>query len=115
MFSADKIPQIYEEINKWFNDHNISQSNIMDIIAFTQTWGSTALGFGGWGGSTMTTALTTVFIVSEKVSELNYETYGYVFFNNGFAYKIKADEKMMESVNKRWMESCDKARSKYNF
>lgn len=49
---------------------------------FPQTWGSTALGFGGIGGQAMTTAYTTV------VEDYNSGWVG-VFFGERLAYKIK--------------------------
>lgn len=62
--------------------------------AFPQTWGSTALGFGGIGGQAMTTAQTYVVI-----------TYGtvYVYFGSRFAYEMKGmlREKIDEYINQR--------------
>lgn len=37
----------------------------VEVYHFPQTWGSTTLGFGGMGGSTMTSAYTTV-VISER-------------------------------------------------
>lgn len=52
-----------------------------EVYVFPQTWGSTALGFGGCGGQAITTAYTTVVIMDN--GEM-----GGVFFGNGLAYVI---------------------------
>lgn len=49
------------------------------VIDFDQTWGSTALGFGGYGGQMMTTARTYIII---------FKTRAYVYFGGRFAYKV---------------------------
>lgn len=49
-------------------------------FAFPQTWGSTALGFGGIGGAAMTTAQTYVVLANGSV---------FVYFGSRFAYEIK--------------------------
>lgn len=53
-----------------------------EMTMFLQTWGSTALGFGGIGGQAMTSAYTTV------VREI-YSNWCGVFFEERLAYKIK--------------------------
>lgn len=62
--------------------------------AFPQTWGSTALGFGGIGGCAMTTAQTYVVTVQGRVL---------VYFGPRFAYEIKDTLrwKLEEYLNKR--------------
>lgn len=52
-----------------------------DIYMFEQTWGSTALGFGGVGGSAMTTATTYVLVPQSDEG-------AYVYFGSRFAYKV---------------------------
>lgn len=49
---------------------------------FSQTWGSTALGFGGIGGSAITTAYT-IIIANVHTREFC------VYFGGRFAYKVK--------------------------
>lgn len=53
--------------------------NELEIYHFPQTWGSTALGFGGIGGAAMTTAYTTVIVLDRD---------GAVFFDGMHAYTI---------------------------
>lgn len=51
------------------------------MYMFPQTWGDTALGFGGIGGQAITSAYTTV-IIDE------YTGWCGVFFNEGLAYVV---------------------------
>lgn len=63
-----------------------------ELHTFEQTWGSTALGFGGVGGQAMTTAITYVFIpigVNQKC---------FVYFAGRFAYAVDYSEKFMKDV-----------------
>lgn len=53
--------------------------NEVEVYSFPQTWGSTALGFGGIGGQAMTTALTVVVISGVQAC---------VYFGGTFAYRI---------------------------
>lgn len=62
----------------------------VEIYSFTQTWGSTALGFGGIGGQAMTAAQTTI------VTDL--QTYC-VYFGGRLAYKIESpNTKLIEDI-----------------
>ena len=66
---------------------------------FPQTWGSTALGFGGIGGASMTTAYTIILY-----SQLNGEYC--VYFGGSFAYRIdKPDNQFFEDISRGYMES----------
>ncbi|MEI7997809.1 MAG: hypothetical protein WCH01_23240 [Methylococcaceae bacterium] len=59
----------------------------VDVVAmFPQTWGSTALGFGGIGGSAMTTAYTIV-IYSQHAHCLA------IYFGGRFAYLVDGGSK----------------------
>lgn len=53
-----------------------------EFTMFLQTWGSTALGFGGIGGQAITSAYTTV------IRDI-YSDWCGVFFGEKLAYKIK--------------------------
>ena len=62
------------------------------MTMFLQTWGSTALGFGGIGGQAITSAYTTV------VEDI-YTGWCGVFFGEKLAYKIKnPNKKFYEDV-----------------
>lgn len=52
----------------------------IEVYCFPQTWGSTALGFGGIGGQAMTTAYTTVVLCCDVAA---------VYFGGRLAYVIK--------------------------
>ena len=56
-------------------------SDVQVVACFPQTWGSTALGFGGLGGQAITGAYTTI------VSSTLHGTY-LVYFGGRFAYRI---------------------------
>lgn len=51
----------------------------IDTYAWPQAWPSTALGFGGMGGSMITSAITTVMVVDHEDA--------YVYFNGIPAYR----------------------------
>ena len=91
------------------NDHLFSHKIVdtIKVYVFEQTWGSTALGFGGWGAPTITNAWTHVV-----------STYGgkfLVFFNGRHAYTVdSATETFMGDLEKRSMKSVDEALSYYN-
>ena len=90
-----------------------------DVFIFTQTWSSTALGFGGVGGSAMTTKYTTVFrtrlipIYPDSLFD-NYVIFYTVFFDGEFAYIIQSDnkrnERIEEDIKKRQMKSVREAK-----
>ena len=70
-----------------------------EIYMFEQSWGSTALGFGGVGGSKVTTE--TTFVLIPK-----YYNYAYVYFGSRFAYKVeKINETFKEDLKKHNMAS----------
>ena len=53
----------------------------VEVIMFPQVWGSTALGYGGIGGSAMTTAYTVII-------NLDYQDYCVYFGTGDIAYKF---------------------------
>ena len=62
----------------------------LDVLLFSQTWGSTALGYGGVGGAAMTDAYT---VVVRRLSEIC------VYFGTGLlAYHCILDEVTQEQV-----------------
>ena len=67
-----------------------TQCEDFDIFMFEQTWGSTALGFGGMGGQAITAATTFVLIPYD-------EDCAFVYFGYGFAYRV-------DKPNKRFKE-----------
>lgn len=66
--------------------------------SFPQTWGSTALGFGGLGGAAMTDAQTTVVILNDSAV---------VYFGGNKAYSInRINQKFLEDVQSHRMVEC---------
>jgi hypothetical protein len=70
-----------------------------ELYTFNQTWGSTALGFGGIGGQAMTQARTYVFVpvtCNQKCM---------VYFGGRFAYTADYCETLREDLRSRCMVS----------
>lgn len=67
-----------------------------DIYDFDQTWGSTALGFGGIGGSAMTTARTYVLVPDDQ-------EIAHVYFAGRYAYTCKINDAFREDLRNRRM------------
>lgn len=59
------------------------------VYSFPQTWGSTALGFGGVGGAAMTTAQTVVITLDRDAC---------VYFGGRLAYKTIVCQKLMDDI-----------------
>lgn len=86
---------------KWVYDHGEQKkenffrrphSGEVEVYHFPQTWGSTALGFGGVGGQAMTSAYTTVVILDNH--------YAAVYFAGRLAYKIDpVNEEFMRDLS----------------
>lgn len=75
------------------------------VYCFPQTWGSTALGFGGMGGAAMTTAYTVV---------VTHNTNACVYFGGRFAYAIdNFPKEFWDDVKSQNMPSVAKAIEKY--
>lgn len=55
------------------------------VYSFPQTWGSTALGFGGIGGQAFTTAQTVVVVYRAYENPIQTA----VYFGGRFAYKVE--------------------------
>jgi len=67
----------------------------VEVVMFPQTWGSTALGYGGIGGAAMTPAYTVV---------VSYENHMCVYFGHGrLAYRLDYN-KMSTEGRERWRE-----------
>ena len=98
-----KIATIMMEIDSIIAKHVVK---VKDVKIFSQTWGSTALGFGGMGGDALTEAYTTVITLSD---------FSYlVFFNNRLAYGVKDPTKrFFEDLRNRTMASVSEAEKLY--
>lgn len=92
-----------------FLDFYLSNEFYPDFVAdvFSQTWTSTALGFGGWGGQAFTTAYTTV------MHEINSNFY-LVFFDEHPAYIVRSPkDSFFEDLRDRNMASIEEAKGRY--
>ena len=69
-----------------------------EIYTFEQLWGSTALGFDGFGGSAMTPATTYVFV------PVGVEQKCFVYFAGQFAYSADFTESFKEDLCRHTME-----------
>lgn len=74
-----------------------------ELHIFEQTWGSTALGFGGMGGQAITNAMTYVF------TPINVDQNCFVYFAGHFAYSVPCSRIFMEDVANERMESVSRA------
>lgn len=75
----------------------------VEMRMFKQTWGSTALGFGGFGGQAITAAYT---VIVEDYSEGWYS----VFFGDRLAYLIRnPNDLFFEDIRKENMKPCYQA------
>jgi hypothetical protein len=77
----------------------------LEVYSFPQTWGSTALGFDGIGGSAMTTALTVIVIHGVEAC---------VYFGGSLAYRIEEINDAFRTDMQRYeMKSVTGARKQY--
>lgn len=74
-----------------------------ELYTFTQTWESTALGFGGIGGCAFTEARTYVFV------PVTCEQKCFVYFAGRFAYKADYCDALKEDLRKCRMEPLARA------
>ena len=71
------------------------QMDEVEVVMFPQTWGSTALGYGGMGGAAVTPAYTVV---------VSYENHMCVYFGYGrLAYRLDYNQMSAEG-RERWRE-----------
>jgi hypothetical protein len=69
------------------------------LYVFNQTWGSTALGFGGIGGQALTQANTYVFVPETCEQKC------FVYFGGRFAYAVPWSQTFAEDLRKQSMKS----------
>lgn len=91
-----------------YDDQFLPTVDDFELYTFVQTWGSTALGFGGVGGQAMTDATTYVFI-----PPVNCKQKCFVYFAGRFAYAADFSQEFMNDVQKHDMVPVSRA-GKYN-
>ena len=103
----------WEHYRKTREDRRVKKSgkhteyNISLHSMFPQTWGSTALGFGGIGGQAITPAYT-IILESEQGAGFC------VYFGGRFAYRIERPNKVfMEDIVRRSMSEVSGAKQRY--
>ena len=96
---AHEVLSIESDIPYRFDRSNENPTvNDFEIYTFNQTWGSTTLGFCGYGGQAITSARTYVFVpiyCNQKC---------FVYFGSRFAYAVPYSDVLMEDINKQQME-----------
>lgn len=98
-FSKTKQDRFIEQVRR------PTKYDIEVIAMFPQTWGSTALGFGGIGGAAMTTAYTIVIRHGIEFC---------VYFGERFAYRVKCrGQEIYEDIHKQSMARVSDASSRY--
>jgi hypothetical protein len=75
-----------------YHDRQHATVDDFELYTFEQTWGSTALGFGGMGGQAITSARTYVFV------PINCNQQCIVYFAGRFAYKVDYSPEFMIDV-----------------
>ena len=83
---------------------------LVNMISFIQSWPSTSLGFDGFGGDSITDAMTTVIMVQNKKDGI---ISAVVFFAGRFAYMYQTSQNLNIDIQRREMCSVKEAESKY--
>jgi hypothetical protein len=76
-------------------------SDELEIIMFPQTWGSTALGYGGMGGAAMTAAYTIIL-------SFHLQTYCVYFGGGRLAYKLEYVDMSKEGRENFFMDMANR-------
>lgn len=100
-----RIPGTRDDNGNYQTEKAIRRPNEDDVevYIFLQTWGSTALGFGGVGGSAMTPAYTTVVISEHQ--------HAAVYFGGRLAYVIQnISNEFWSDLRSFDMAECGKTR-----
>lgn len=93
---ARELLSIHENISAYVKNPTKTRVSDFELETFVQMWGNTSGGFGGFGGSAMTSQRTYVFIPMYDDGEKCL-----VFFGDRFAYKADYCEKFRDDLNKR--------------
>ena len=103
---AKQLLNIQDDIQYRFDfkkDNRRVTIDDFELYMFEQTWGSTALGFGGIGGQMMTTEFTYVFAPTHCNQN------AFVYFGDQFAYEAAYCKELKEDIINRCMKPCNRA------
>ena len=101
---AREILQIEADLPFRFNyDKEKATVDDFDLYTFEQTWGSTALGFGGIGGQAMTSSRTYVFVPVTCNQKC------FIYFGGRFAYTADYCKELKEDIRTQRMEPVSRA------
>ena len=103
---AKQLLNINDDVQYRFNfskDNRRVTVDDFDLYIFEQTWGSTALGFGGIGGQAITTEFTYVFVPIQCNQNC------FVYFGSQFAYEAEYCDQLAEDIGNRCMKPCNRA------
>lgn len=103
--TAKELLMINEDLPFRFDYSKTPRPTVDDfeMYTFTQTWGSTTLGFGGVGGQAFTTARTYVFVPQSCDEDC------YVYFGGRFAYSVPYSEVLMQDIKNECVASVAEA------
>ena len=87
----------------WADGFSPNRHYALEWFAFPQTWGSTALGFGGPGGQMITSAQTVVVI--DHYGPDGKTPRAVVYFGGEFAYEAEPNSGFIGMVHERRMPS----------
>lgn len=88
---------MYDARDKMFDDGRYVYVDTLDYSMFTQTWGSTALGFGGMGGASVTRACVVIVHTTQRHRAC-------VYFGGRHAYTVdNPNDVFFEDMSKRRM------------
>ena len=104
MLKLIELQQRLLSITKYYIGKNNKSEEIDQIISFEQSWPSTALGFGGFGGDMITTEYTIVIILVDL--ETN-KSFADIFFFGFFAYRVpyKSNSLVQQDIMRQSMAS----------
>lgn len=91
---AEELNKISEDLKKRLNGTGLKEGDF-ELYNFTQNWGSTALGFDGFGGQVLTSAMTYVFIPESGKGNC------FVYFGSDYAYTVPFSNIFFQDVIER--------------
>lgn len=92
----EQIPSVVEYCDRYIKTVTTTSQfywDMPDIHVVSQQWGSTSAGWGGIGGSAMTTSYTTVIVNS-------YHKIVAVYYNGTLAYLVEIDDEIQKYAEK---------------